>query len=146
MLNNLRNGAGAIPKRASVITAINVRSVLRNLSTDIITVNIFVPHENLRMKFPATIISNLKTVADANEDLKRYLLCACSGNAICSTCHVHVDLGSMDLFDPPDEAELDVLDLVGSFQPNSRLGCQLVLKKECDGVTFSIPEDVNNLM
>ena len=146
MFHQLRYRAGAISKQASAGNRIRTSNGIRMMSTELITVNFFVPHENIRMKFSATTVSNVKTIADANEDLKRYLLCACSGNAICSTCHVHVDPGSMDLFDPPEEAELDVLDLVGSFQENSRLGCQLVLKKECDGVTFSIPEDVNNLM
>lgn len=119
---------------------------MRRMSGEKITVYVHVPHENLKMAFQADLDSNLKTIADGNEDLKRYLECACSGNAICSTCHVYVDPLYMDRVAAAEEAEVDILDLVASYENNSRLGCQISFTRDYDGITFSIPEDVNNLL
>lgn len=116
------------------------------MSSETITVNVHVPHENVKMIFQAELNSNLKIIADQDNDLKRYLECACSGNAICSTCHVHVDPLYMGRIEAAEEAEVDILDLVEGYTNNSRLGCQVSFSRNCDGITFSIPEDVNNLM
>ena len=119
---------------------------MRKMSLEKITVYVRVPHENLKMSFKADLDSNLKTIADGNEDLKRYLECACSGNAICSTCHVYVDPSYLERVAAAEEAEADILDLVASYEMNSRLGCQISFTRDYDGITFTIPEDVNNLL
>lgn len=43
-------------------------------------------------------------------------------SASCGTCHIEI-LEGADLFDPPSEAEADLLDLLDG-PPNSRLACQ----------------------
>lgn len=43
-------------------------------------------------------------------------------SASCGTCHIVV-LEGAELFDPPDEAEADLLDLLDG-PPHSRLACQ----------------------
>jgi ferredoxin len=98
------------------------------------------------MTFNAEEGSSLKDLADENENLQRYLECACSGNAQCSTCHVIVDPNYFDKLNPPEEAELDMIDLSLGVTNTSRLGCQLNLSKKCEGITFTIPEATNNLM
>ena len=47
---------------------------------------------------------------------------------------------------PPCEAEQDMLDLAHEPQPNSRLGCQLTLRTELEGMVVHIPGGANNLM
>ena len=57
----------------------------------------------------------------------------------CSTCHVYVHEDYEDLLDYPEEEEEDMLDLASLCKPNSRLGCQIILSKELDGITVEIP-------
>jgi 2Fe-2S ferredoxin len=86
--------------------------------------------------------------------LGEYLECACSGIMACSTCHVviHPDWydtrSEHDLkkIGPPSEAELDMIDLAYEPQLTSRLGCQIVLTKELNGLVVLLPAESNNLM
>ena len=39
------------------------------------------------------------------------------------------------------EEEEDMLDLAWGLEDNSRLGCQIEMKQELDGCTFTIPEE-----
>lgn len=87
---------------------------------------------------------NLYELAQSGS-LGDYLECACKGIAACSTCHVILDPAQAHLFAPPDEAELDMLDLAADVTPTSRLGCQLKLGREHDGLRISIPATFNNL-
>lgn len=111
-----------------------------------IEVNIFVPHENLRMKLQAKLNSNLRTLVNENDDLKMFLECACEGNAICSTCHVHVVPEFSKKLEAPEEMELDILDLLCDYDERSRLGCQIKFTAECDGITLIVPESVTNFL
>lgn len=63
----------------------------------------------------------------------------CGGQLTCATCHVLVLGECYDWFSPPDEAEADLLEVVDDPQPNSRLGCQLVLAEGMDNLTVSVP-------
>ena len=53
---------------------------------------------------------------------------ACGGNCACTTCHVWVKEGAENL-SPMEDDEADRLDMAADLQLNSRLGCQLVIKK-----------------
>ena len=44
----------------------------------------------------------------------------------------------------PKEEEEDMLDLAPFLQENSRLGCQIILKKELEGVRLTIPKVTRN--
>ena len=70
----------------------------------------------------------------------------CEGQMACSTCHVVVDEEWFDKVGEPSEAEQDMLDLAYSPRTTSRLGCQIVLKKELDGLVIKLPKGSNNLM
>lgn len=47
---------------------------------------------------------------------------------------------------PPSEAEQDMIDLAYEPQLTSRLGCQIKLTKELDGLVILLPRGSNNLM
>ncbi|KRY88187.1 Adrenodoxin-like protein, mitochondrial [Trichinella pseudospiralis] len=64
---------------------------------------------------------------------------ACEASCACTTCHVYVDPCFFDKLNPMSEEEEDLLDLVPCLQDNSRLGCQVILSKELDGLIVSIP-------
>ena len=64
---------------------------------------------------------------------------ACEGSLACSTCHVVVDPTWYDTLKDPTEDEEDILDLAFGLTKTSRLGCQIVMCDEFDGLTVSLP-------
>jgi ferredoxin, 2Fe-2S len=52
---------------------------------------------------------------------------ACGGSCACTTCHLFVKQGDQNLSEAQDN-ELDRLDTAWDLRPNSRLGCQAVIK------------------
>lgn len=60
----------------------------------------------------------------------------CGGMALCASCHVYVQ-SDHELPDPTD-AEMDMLDSAFFVQANSRLGCQLKLTDDMDGLTVEL--------
>ena len=65
---------------------------------------------------------------------------ACEGSIACATCHVIVDGAYADRLEEPSAEEEEMLDLAVGVQPTSRLGCQIVLTDELDGLTVRLPE------
>ena len=60
---------------------------------------------------------------------------ACGGSCACSTCHVIVqDDESYDKMEEPSDDENDMLDLAFGLTETSRLGCQVKMSKELDGL------------
>ena len=111
-----------------------------------ITVNVVIPYERDAVALTAKAGQTVKDLVDEHERLKAYLECACDGNAACSTCHVIVDAASFAKLVPPEQAELDMIDLAWGVTETSRLGCQMALTDTCDGITLTIPKQANNLM
>lgn len=64
---------------------------------------------------------------------------ACEGSLACSTCHVVVDPQWFDVLKEPTEDEEDILDLAFGLTKTSRLGCQIVMSDELDGLVVSLP-------
>lgn len=64
---------------------------------------------------------------------------ACEGSLACSTCHVIVEAEDFDRLPDPSEEEEDMLDLAFGLTPTSRLGCQIILTDELDGLTVTLP-------
>ena len=71
---------------------------------------------------------------------------ACEGSMACSTCHVILSDADYDRLPPSDEDEEDMLDLAWGVTPNSRLGCQILLTDELDGMEFNLPSETVNHM
>ncbi len=71
---------------------------------------------------------------------------ACEGSLACSTCHVIVDDKYFDILDVPTENEEDMLDLAFGLTHTSRLGCQIKMSEELDGLTVKLPEATRNMM
>lgn len=66
----------------------------------------------------------------------------CGGNASCATCHVWVRPKFADKVGEPEPGDLedDLLDLgVDERRQTSRLGCQITITDELDGLTVDIP-------
>ncbi len=71
---------------------------------------------------------------------------ACEGSLACSTCHVIVDPAWAGRLEPPSEDEEDMLDLAWGLTRTSRLGCQVVVTDELDGLIVRLPEQTNNML
>lgn len=71
---------------------------------------------------------------------------ACGGSCACSTCHVIVtDEDYYDKIPEPEDDENDMLDLAFGLTETSRLGCQVKMTKELDGVVVKLPTMTRNL-
>ena len=71
---------------------------------------------------------------------------ACEGSLACSTCHVIVEKEWFDQLESPTEDEEDMLDLAFGLTPTSRLGCQIVVTDELDGLTVALPVETRSLL
>jgi 2Fe-2S ferredoxin len=65
---------------------------------------------------------------------------ACGGSCACTTCHVVVREGALNLSEMQDD-EVDRLDTAWDVTPHSRLGCQAVVKGD---VVCEIPMYTRN--
>jgi 2Fe-2S ferredoxin len=71
---------------------------------------------------------------------------ACEGSLACSTCHVIISPGDYERLSEATEDEEDMLDLAFGLTPTSRLGCQIVMTEELDGLTVSLPSETRNML
>jgi 2Fe-2S ferredoxin len=70
---------------------------------------------------------------------------ACEGSMACSTCHVIVSPDWFAKVAAASEFEEDMLDLTYGLKPTSRLGCQINLTEELDGLELSLPAQTINM-
>ncbi|PAV17935.1 ferredoxin [Pyrrhoderma noxium] len=70
---------------------------------------------------------------------------ACEGSVACSTCHVILSPEHYDLLPEPDDDENDMLDMAFGLTDTSRLGCQVILSKDMDGITCTLPAATRNM-
>jgi 2Fe-2S ferredoxin len=69
---------------------------------------------------------------------------ACEGSLACSTCHVIVDTAWVGKLAKATEDEEDMLDLAFGLTATSRLGCQIVMTPELDGLRVKLPSSTRN--
>ncbi|KAG5977297.1 hypothetical protein E4U55_006887 [Claviceps digitariae] len=103
----------------------------------------FIEKDGKEHKFAVSAGDNLLDIAQAN-DLE--MEGACGGSCACSTCHVIVvdDEWCQKMPDPTDD-ENDMLDLAFGLTETSRLGCQVKMTKELDGLVVKLPSMTRNL-
>jgi 2Fe-2S ferredoxin len=70
---------------------------------------------------------------------------ACEGSLACSTCHVIVESEWYDLLPTATEDEEDMLDLAFGLTHTSRLGCQIIMTDELDGLVVKLPSATRNM-
>lgn len=64
----------------------------------------------------------------------------CGGACSCATCHIYVDSAWLEQVGDPGVIEVEMLEIAEGVKDNSRLGCQIVLTEDLDGVTVTTPE------
>lgn len=104
---------------------------------------IFITPEEKRIEIDAPEgLSILEVAHQNNVDLEG----ACEGSLACSTCHVIVESEWYDALPEATEDEEDMLDLAFGLTRTSRLGCQIILTPELDGITVRLPAATRNMM
>ncbi len=71
---------------------------------------------------------------------------ACEGSLACSTCHVIVDPKFYDKIPEAKDEEEDMLDLAFGLTHTSRLGCQIIITPQLDGLVVSLPSATRNML
>jgi len=66
----------------------------------------------------------------------------CGGMALCSTCHVYV-LSNNELPEPSEDEE-DMLDQAFFVEDNSRLGCQLYITDNLEGLRIELAPEAED--
>jgi len=103
----------------------------------------FIERNGTRREVDAPIGLSVLEIAHRNDiDIEG----ACEGSLACSTCHVIVDPDWIELLKDATEDEEDMLDLAFGLTQTSRLGCQIIMTEELDGLTVRLPQATRNMM
>ena len=65
----------------------------------------------------------------------------CGGVCSCATCHVHVDPEYFSKTGEAGEIEADMLELDDNVSEYSRLGCQIEVTEELDGIVLKVANE-----
>lgn len=103
---------------------------------------IFIEKDGSRLEVEAEDGLSLLEVAHKNNIS---LEGACEGSLACSTCHVIVDEHHYKILEEATEDEEDMLDLAFGLTHTSRLGCQIIITPQLEGLTVTIPSATRNM-
>jgi 2Fe-2S ferredoxin len=104
---------------------------------------IFVERDGTRREIEAPLGMSVMEAARRNGiDIEG----ACEGSLACATCHVIVDTQWYGCLETASEEEEDMLDLAFNLTRTSRLGCQIIITEELDGLIVQLPAATRNLL
>jgi 2Fe-2S ferredoxin len=104
---------------------------------------VFIERDGTRREVVAPLGLSVLEIAHKNKiDIEG----ACEGSLACSTCHVVIDPEWYELLKEASEDEEDMLDLAFGLTATSRLGCQIIITEELDGLTVRLPASTRNLL
>jgi 2Fe-2S ferredoxin len=103
----------------------------------------FIDKDGTRKDVDAPVGLSVLEIAHANGiDIEG----ACEGSLACSTCHVVVAPEDYERLPEATEDEEDMLDLAFGLTATSRLGCQIIMSPELDGLTVTLPQETRNML
>jgi 2Fe-2S ferredoxin len=103
----------------------------------------FIERDGTRREVDAPLGLSVLEIAHQNKvDIEG----ACEGSLACSTCHVIVDSDWFTKLVSPTDDEEDMLDLAFGLEQTSRLGCQIVMTDELDGLVVRLPAASRNML
>lgn len=130
--------SGPVPRKNASFRTTGISTSIVQEKQETVEIN-FIDRDGDLMKVKAKVGDTLLDVAKDNDvDLEG----ACEGTLSCSTCHLLFkpeEMASLNLDEPSDE-ELDMLDLAYGLEDTSRLGCQILVTKDFQGITLTIPK------
>ncbi|XP_063707957.1 adrenodoxin-like protein 2, mitochondrial [Culicoides brevitarsis] len=149
-ISSLKSGKNVLSRTSNQLTTARHLTIGRTLSTtapnpqaEEVQVT-FVKHNGERIKTKGKLgDSLLDVVVNNNIDLDGFG--ACEGTLTCSTCHLIFSKADFDrLPEKAGDEELDMLDLAYDLTETSRLGCQIILSKDLDGLEVRVPATIND--
>ncbi|CAI2382859.1 unnamed protein product [Moneuplotes crassus] len=118
-----------------------MRSMCSKADPETVKITFLNLRDNSEKVVDAKIGEHLLEIAHSNEiDLEG----ACEASLACSTCHIILPDEIYDDLEYPCDEEDDLLDLAYGLTLTSRLGCQVFVTKDMDGMTVKIPEASRN--
>ena len=101
----------------------------------------FVNKDNSKTLVQAEVGKNLLEIAHQNEiELEG----ACEASLACSTCHVILPESIFKKLPEPEPEEEDLLDLAYGLTDTSRLGCQVKVTEQFEGIEVKLPKATRN--
>jgi 2Fe-2S ferredoxin len=96
--------------------------------------------DGTRTEIDAPIGATVRNLALAND--VEGIVGECGGELMCASCHVYVDEAFLDRLPPVTEEEQEMLESTASERlGNSRLGCQIQVTGELDGLLVRLPPE-----
>ena len=105
---------------------------------------IFIKSDGERVEVDAPNGLSILEVAQQNSE-KIFLEGACEGSLACSTCHVIIEPEWYEQLAEATEDEEDMLDLAFGLTQTSRLGCQIIMRPELEGLVVRLPSATRNM-
>ena len=99
-----------------------------------VKINFLDKNDNLK-EIEARLGSNLLEVSKKNNI---NLEGSCSGEMLCSTCHVYIFSNHIKKLKKQSNEEKEILTLTNNLKKNSRLACQIKVTHKLKGLIFSI--------
>tara|TARA_B100001057_G_C22584333_1_gene846432 strand:+ start:323 stop:637 length:315 start_codon:yes stop_codon:yes gene_type:complete len=81
------------------------------------------------------------SLMEAGRDSNMGVEGTCGGSLSCASCHVYFEKTDYERVGGPSEDEEDMLDLSFNLTPTSRLGCQIRVTDDLEGLRVYIPAD-----
>ncbi|XP_014769560.1 adrenodoxin isoform X1 [Octopus bimaculoides] len=129
-------------KRDTQYTSVRNFLVTQSKTKDKVTIY-FVTSDGNKIATEAKVNSTLlDSIIDNDLDFDGFG--ACEGTMACSTCHVILPKHIYNAELPSDE-EQDLLDMAYGLTDTSRLGCQVYVTEDMDGVEIKIPTETNDI-
>ena len=103
----------------------------------------FIDRDGNELTVEAPLGNTILDIAHANDiDIEG----ACEGVMACSTCHLIVSEYWFEKLPDASEEEEDMLDLAYGLTRTSRLGCQITVTEDLDGLVIKVPDETRNMM
>ena len=85
-------------------------------------------------------IEKNKTILDLSRRENLNMEGSCDGSMACSTCLIMLHENWISKLPAPCVEEKEMLSLLSDYKENIRLGCQVVLTENLNGLQFSLPD------
>lgn len=136
-VNKVSNASSSIVASLSSLHSRSYHSTKTIESNETVQIT-FVDSLEKEYTVPAEVGKSLLDVAhDNNIELEG----ACGGELACATCHLIFSEEIYDTLPEKEPEEDDMLDLAFELTDTSRLGCQISVRKDMEGMVVRLPDD-----
>ena len=95
-------------------------------------------HKNLKKSY---LVNEGFTILEVARKYNIEIEGSCEGSLACSTCHILLEEKWFNKLTPANEEEKELLGLLPDLKKHSRLGCQIKLTKNLDGIKIILPKN-----